>query len=157
MLPLWLKFAQRPMSKPRCQPLAPYPASLLIQKRYLLLLYTTPRSAANKCSDATFDFCNVTFAYSHNGRDDQVFLNFWLPSPANFRNRYLSAGGGLAINSGLTTSGSLPGGTQYGAVSGLTDGGFGSFTNQFDNVSFFRMIPSTGKLFTCLDIKHIRS
>lgn len=84
--------------------------------------------------DATFDFCNVTLAYSHNGRDDQVLLNFWLPTLANFQNRYLSTGGGgLAINSGLTTSGSLPGGVSYGAVAGLTDGGFGGFTVQDDS------------------------
>lgn len=74
--------------------------------------------------DAVFDFCNVTFAYSHNGLDDQVLVNYWLPTPANFQNRYLSTGGGgLAINSGTSSSGSLPGGVMYGAVSGLTDGG----------------------------------
>jgi tannase len=61
----------------------------------------------------------VTMAYTHNGRDDQVLLNYWLPAPANFKNRYLATGGGgLAINSGLTTSGSLPGGLLYGAVAG---------------------------------------
>jgi tannase len=98
-------------------------------------VYNASASGQHMFSDATFDFCDVTFAYSHNGRDDQVFLNFWLPTPANFQNRYLSTGGGgLAINSGLTTSGSLPGGVQYGAVSGLTDGGFGGFTNQVDSI-----------------------
>ena len=85
--------------------------------------------------DAVFDFCNVTFAYSHNGLDDQVLVNYWLPTPANFQNRYLSTGGGgLAINSGTSSSGSLPGGVMYGAVSGLTDGGFGSFETQMDAV-----------------------
>ena len=78
--------------------------------------------------DAVFDYCNVTFAYSHVGLNDQVLVNYWLPTPANFKNRYLSTGGGgLAINSGITSSGSLPGGVMYGAVTGLTDGGFGSF------------------------------
>ncbi|TVY78548.1 Tannase [Lachnellula suecica] len=92
-------------------------------------------SGQNMYPDAVFSFCNITFAYTHNGRNDQVLLNYWLPAPANFQNRYLSTGGGgLAINSGLTTSGSLPGGVQYGAVSGLTDGGFGGFTKQFDSV-----------------------
>jgi tannase len=85
--------------------------------------------------DAVFDYCNVTFAYSHAARNDQVLVNYWLPTPANFQNRYLSTGGGaLAINSGTTTNGSLPGGVIYGAVSGLTDGGFGSFTNQLNTV-----------------------
>lgn len=75
----------------------------------------------------------VTFAYTHNGRNDQVLLNYWLPTPASFKNRYLSTGGGgLAINSGTSSSGSLPGGILYGAVAGLTDGGFGGFTTQMD-------------------------
>ncbi|KAI9694812.1 MAG: hypothetical protein M1822_000428 [Bathelium mastoideum] len=82
--------------------------------------------------DAIFDYCNVTFAYSHNGLDDQVLLNYWLPSPSEFKNRYLSTGGGgYAISSG---SRSLPGGIIYGAVAGTTDGGFGSFSTNFDNV-----------------------
>ncbi|OJJ50236.1 hypothetical protein ASPZODRAFT_128862 [Penicilliopsis zonata CBS 506.65] len=81
---------------------------------------------------ANFDFCAIQFAYSHAGLDDTVLLEFWLPSPVNFQNRYLSTGGGgMAINSG---NDSLPGGVQYGAVSGITDGGFGSFDNEFDSV-----------------------
>ena len=92
-------------------------------------VYNASSSGSLMFPDATFDYCNITMAYSHNGRDDQVLLNFWTPSPENFQNRWLSTGGGgLAINSGVTTSGSLPGGVQYGAVSGLTDGGFGGFT-----------------------------
>jgi tannase len=98
-------------------------------------VYNASTTAQNFFPAATFDFCNVTFAYSHNGRNDRVLLNYWLPTPAKFQNRYLSTGGGgLAINSGLTTSGSLPGGVQYGAVTGLTDGGFGGFTTQWDAV-----------------------
>lgn len=79
---------------------------------------------------ATLDYCQVTFKYSHNGRNDSVALTYWLPSPANFQNRYLATGGGgYAINSGTGTTGSLPGGVEYGAVAGLTDGGFGIFQN----------------------------
>jgi len=92
-------------------------------------VYNASSSGSVMFPDAIFDYCNITMAYSHNGRGDQVVLNFWTPSPENFQNRWLSTGGGgLAINSGITTSGSLPGGVQYGAVSGLTDGGFGGFT-----------------------------
>lgn len=102
-------------------------------------VYNASASGSDMFPDATFDYCNVTMAYSHNGRDDQVLLNFWVPAPDKFQNRWLSTGGaGLAINSGVTTSGSLPGGVQYGAVSGLTDGGFGGFTT----VSFFLPLPS---------------
>ena len=92
-------------------------------------------SGQNFYPDATFDYCNVTFAYTHDGRDDLVNVNYWLPSPANFKNRYLSTGGGgFFINSGTASSGSLPGGIIYGAVAGLTDGGFGGFTSSFDSV-----------------------
>ncbi|KAK5191871.1 hypothetical protein LTR99_008398 [Exophiala xenobiotica] len=82
--------------------------------------------------DAVFDYCNVSFAYSHDGRNDQVLLWYWLPSPDNFKNRFLSTGGGgYAINSG---NGSLPGGIIYGAAAGATDGGFGSFSTNADQV-----------------------
>jgi tannase len=83
--------------------------------------------------DATFDYCNVTFAYSHDGRHDKVQLTYWLPTPANFRNRLLSTGGGgYLISSG---SGSLPGGIIYGAAAGTTDAGFGSLNTQYDTVN----------------------
>lgn len=80
---------------------------------------------------ANFDYCNVTFTYSHGGLDDSVLLTFWLPTPDAFQNRYLfTGGGGYAINSQL---GSLPGGVMYGAVASQTDGGFGEFqTNAID-------------------------
>ncbi|KAK8150421.1 hypothetical protein G3M48_002162 [Beauveria asiatica] len=82
---------------------------------------------------ATIRYCNVTFAYSHNGiADHLVHVSYWIPAPSEFRNRYLSTGGGgLAINSG---SSSLPIGIVNGAVSGITDGGFGSFNTQWDSV-----------------------
>lgn len=41
----------------------------------------------------TYDFCDVNFTYSHAGRGDQVSLNYWLPDPSTFKNRYLSTGG----------------------------------------------------------------
>ena len=82
--------------------------------------------------DATFDYCDVTFAYTHLGRDDRTQVRYWMPVPENFQNRFLSTGGGgFAINSGTM---SLPGGVQYGAVSGATDGGFGNFTINLDKV-----------------------
>ena len=82
---------------------------------------------------STIDYCNITFAYSHNNIDnDKVHVTYWLPSPSAFRNRYVSTGGGgLAINSG---TGSIPSGVIVGAVSGLTDGGFGGFQTNWDSV-----------------------
>ena len=51
---------------------------------------------------STFDYCNLTFAYSHNGIEgDIVHVQYWLPAPGQFQNRYVSTGGGgWAINSG---------------------------------------------------------
>jgi len=80
---------------------------------------------------ATIDYCNVAFAYSHDGiANDKVHVTYWLPAPSAFRNRYVSTGGGgLAINSG---TGYIPSGVIVGAVSGITDGGFGSFQTNCD-------------------------
>jgi tannase len=106
------------------------PSSVLVNP-----VTNTSVSNSNMFPDGVFDYCNVTFAYTHNGRGDQVLVTYWLPTPDTFQNRYLSTGGGgLAINSGTTSSGSLPGGIIYGAVAGATDGGFGSFDTQFDAV-----------------------
>ncbi|KAI1057388.1 hypothetical protein LB507_011538 [Fusarium sp. FIESC RH6] len=82
---------------------------------------------------ASADYCNLTFAYSHNGiPDDIVHVSYWLPAPGKFQNRYVSTGGGgLAINSGSQYA---PSGLIVGAVSGITDGGFGSFDTQWDEV-----------------------
>ncbi|KAJ6014981.1 hypothetical protein N7540_009572 [Penicillium herquei] len=77
-------------------------------------------------------YCNVSFAYSHAGRGDSVLVWYWLPAPSNFKNRYLSTGGGgYSITS---TDTSIPGGIIYGASAGTTDGGFGSFDTTVDEV-----------------------
>jgi tannase len=74
----------------------------------------------------------MTLAYAHPGKNDRVQLNFWLPAPEDFKNRWFSTGGGgLAINSGDNY---LPGGLMYGGVSGRTDGGFGSFDTKLSGV-----------------------
>ncbi|KAI0442425.1 tannase and feruloyl esterase [Xylaria telfairii] len=80
---------------------------------------------------AVVDYCTVTFAYSHNGlNNDTVHVSYLVPSPEKFSKRYLSTGGGgLAINSGTQYT---QGGIVAGAVAGITDGGFGSFNTQFD-------------------------
>jgi tannase len=85
---------------------------------------TNVSASSNFFSSATIEYCNVTFAYTHNGRDDPVLVVYWLPAPDKFENCYLSTGGdGYSIYSGPQ---SLPGGVIYGAVSGATDEGFGS-------------------------------
>ncbi|KAI8965488.1 feruloyl esterase-like protein B precursor [Daldinia sp. FL1419] len=82
---------------------------------------------------AEIDYCNITFAYSHDGiANDAVHVSYLVPPPEKFLNRYVSTGGGgLAINSGLSFS---PVGVISGAVSGITDGGFGNFNTQYDKV-----------------------
>ncbi|KAK3356430.1 Tannase/feruloyl esterase [Lasiosphaeria hispida] len=82
---------------------------------------------------ATLDYCNVTFAYSHdNIPGDVVHVTYWLPSARQFQNRYVSTGGGgLAINSGKSA---IPSGVIAGAVSGITDGGFGNFNTMWNKV-----------------------
>lgn len=98
-----------------------------------VLNYTVGATDSNFFPAATFDYCNVTFTYSHDGRDDSVLLTVWLPTPDNFENRFLTTGGGgYAINSQL---GSLPGGVMYGAAAGQTDGGFGA--DQTNAISTF--------------------
>ncbi|RAH75890.1 tannase and feruloyl esterase [Aspergillus japonicus CBS 114.51] len=90
-------------------------------------------SSSNFFPTATISYCDVTFNYTHIGRNDRVALTYWLPAPADFQNRFLTTGGeAYEINEGSGTSGSLPGGVMYGAVSGLTDGGFNG--QSFDDV-----------------------
>lgn len=82
--------------------------------------------------NATYDYCNVTFSYTHNGRGDNVNLQYWLPSPAKFQKRFLATSGmAYSINGGTN---SLPGGVMYGAVAGITDGGFVVFDNSLGTV-----------------------
>ncbi|KAM0135386.1 hypothetical protein ACHAQE_003703 [Botrytis cinerea] len=78
-------------------------------------------------------YCNVTIAYSHNGiADDLVHVSFWVPEPDKFQNRYVTTGGsGLSINAGAVSN---PTGVIVGAVSGYTDGGFGTFDSSWDEV-----------------------
>ncbi|RAK97936.1 tannase [Aspergillus ibericus CBS 121593] len=95
-------------------------------------VYNLSTSGSAVYPATTIDYCNVTLAYSHNGRDNNVQVRFWLPSPEKFANRYLSTGGAdYYVNQGTQQ---LPGGVMYGAVSGSTDGGFGSFDTGVDEI-----------------------
>ncbi|KAI2620916.1 feruloyl esterase-like protein B precursor [Hypomontagnella submonticulosa] len=95
---------------------------------------TTNRSVSSPWyQSAVVEYCNVTFVYSHNGiANDIVHVSYLVPPPEKFANRYVSTGGGgLAINSGGSLS---PTGILVGAVSGVTDGGFGIFNTVYDKV-----------------------
>lgn len=70
--------------------------------------------------------------FAHDGADDNLIVGYYMPSPANFKNRFLATGGGAyAINS---ASSSAPGGVMYGAAAEYTDGGFGGFGVDFDTI-----------------------
>jgi tannase len=95
-------------------------------------VYNASTSASDFFPAATYDYCNITFSYTHTGKSDIVHVQYWLPSPDQYKKRFLATGGGgFAINSGTQ---SFPGGVQYGAAAGSTDGGFGSFSTNMDEV-----------------------
>lgn len=58
-------------------------------------------------------------------------MQFWLPVRSNFSNRYLTVGGGGWSVSGRADQAA---GLSYGAVSGITDGGFGGFSSSLTSV-----------------------
>ncbi|KAI1643204.1 feruloyl esterase-like protein B precursor [Daldinia loculata] len=95
------------------------------------ILATNKSVSSEWFGTSVIDYCNITFAYSHDGIvNDVVHVSYLVPPPDKFLNRYVSTGGGgLAINSGSRFS---PVGVISGAVSGITDGGFGNFDTQYD-------------------------
>lgn len=44
----------------------------------------TSVSGQIKFPDAVFDDCNVIYAYSHDGENDQVLVDYWLPTPDGY-------------------------------------------------------------------------
>lgn len=110
-----------------------YPGITIDSSSTTAALVTNSSTTSEWFPTETIEYCNVTFAYSHNGiTDDIVHVSYLVPAPEDFKNRYVSTGGGgLAINSGSTYS---PSGIIVGAVSGITDGGFGDFDTQWDAV-----------------------
>ncbi|TPR01049.1 Integral peroxisomal membrane peroxin family protein [Aspergillus niger] len=94
-------------------------------------VYNESTAGSDYYPAGTYDYCNITMTYSHAGKDDSVLLQFWMPTPDDFQNRWVSTGGfGFAIN----VASNVPAGLPYGAVAGRTDGGFGSFDTQFSSV-----------------------
>lgn len=72
----------------------------------------------------TYDYCNVTLDYSHTGKSDTVKLNYILPSPDVFLNRFL-VNGGFAYQLNVD----FLGGLIYGAATGGTDAGYGALSS----------------------------
>ncbi|KAH8658453.1 putative tannase [Xylariales sp. PMI_506] len=70
-----------------------------------------------------YDYCNVTLSYVHTGTTDIIKLNYIMPSPDVFLNRFLVTGG-YAYQLNTDFLGSL----VYGAATGGTDGGYGALS-----------------------------
>ncbi|KAJ5913924.1 tannase and feruloyl esterase [Penicillium tannophilum] len=92
-------------------------------------------------TDATFwenvniDFCEVSFAYSHDNQDDKIVVEYWMPLAENFQNRFLATGGAAYQISNGSGGADMSGGVAYGAVTGLTDGGLPYWgSTDFDDV-----------------------
>ncbi|CAI7581821.1 unnamed protein product [Penicillium pancosmium] len=92
-------------------------------------------------TDATFwenvniDFCEVSFAYSHDNQDDRIVVEYWMPLAENFQNRFLATGGSAYEISNGSGGADMSGGVAYGAVTGLTDGGLPYWgSTDFDDV-----------------------
>ncbi|KAL4762225.1 Tannase/feruloyl esterase [Aspergillus foveolatus] len=83
-------------------------------------------------SSSSYDYCNVTVAYTHTGKNDKVVVKYAFPSPSEFKNRFYVAGGG-----GYSLSSDATGGLEYGAVSGATDAGYDAFDYSFDEVVLY--------------------
>lgn len=106
------------------------PSSLIVETVTNYTLTSSSVETGANGPNATYEFCNVTFAYSHDGRSDRVLVNYFLPPYDSFQNRYLSTGGGgYAINSGASGAEDA---LVYGAVGGRTDGGFGGFSVNYN-------------------------
>jgi tannase len=94
-------------------------------------VYNASSTGENMFPNSVIDYCNVTFAYTHDGKGDKVQVEYWMPSPSNFKNRYQTQGGG---GYAISAQSSLAAGVTYGAATGTTDAGFGSFSTNFDAV-----------------------
>lgn len=83
-------------------------------------------------SSANYPYCNVTVAYTHTGRGDQVIVKYAFPQPSDFKNRFYTAGGG-----GYSLVSDATSGLSYGAVGGATDAGYDGFNDSFDEVVLY--------------------
>lgn len=86
----------------------------------------------NVAESSNYSYCNISVSYAHTGKDDVVVLNYALPDPSNFKNRFYVAGGG-----GYSLSSSSTGGLSYGAASCCTDAGCDAFSTSYDDVVLY--------------------
>lgn len=86
----------------------------------------------NVAESSNYSYCNISVSYAHTGKDDTVVLNYALPDPSDFENRFYVAGG-----FGYTLSTSSTGGLSYGAASGCTDAVYDGFSTSYDELVLF--------------------
>ena len=86
----------------------------------------------NVAESSNYSYCNISVSYAHTGKNDTVVLNYALPDPSNFENRFYVAGGG-----GYSLSSSSTSGLSYGAAGGCTDAGYDAFYTSYDEVVLF--------------------
>ncbi|WWC93544.1 hypothetical protein V866_000379 [Kwoniella sp. B9012] len=88
---------------------------------------TSSSSTSTSTSSSSTSYCNVTLSYTHAGSSDTVNLVYAFPAPDDYKSRfYVGGGGGYSLNSDAT------GGLDYGAASGVTDGGYDAFNYSYD-------------------------
>ncbi|KAF7540538.1 hypothetical protein G7Z17_g12165 [Cylindrodendrum hubeiense] len=83
-------------------------------------------------STTAYNYCNVTFSYTHTGKGDEVVVKYAFLPPSEFKNRFYVAGGG-----GYSLSSDATGGLGYGAASGATDAGYDAFNYSYDEVVLY--------------------
>jgi hypothetical protein len=66
-----------------------YPGITIDASSTTTYLVTNSSVSSDWYPTATIEYCNVTFAYSHNGiSGDVVHVTYWVPAPDAFQNRY---------------------------------------------------------------------
>lgn len=98
----------------------------------------------NVAESSNYSYCNISVSYAHTGKNDTVVLNYALPDPSNFENRfYVAGGGGYSLSSSSTSS--LSYGAAGGALMLVTMPSIHHMTRWF----FLAMVLSTGMQLTC--------
>lgn len=95
-------------------------------------VYNATINSKTSDSSGVYSYCNVTVAYAHVGKNDNVVLKFAFPSPSAFKKRFYGPGGG-----GYSLASDATGGLFYGAASGVTDGGYDAFSNAYNEVVLY--------------------
>ncbi|KAH8653750.1 Tannase/feruloyl esterase [Xylariales sp. PMI_506] len=81
---------------------------------------------------AIYTYCNITVSYTHTGKGDTVVLTYAFPSPDSYMHRFYVFGGEAWSLATDATAG-----LEYGAVGGVTDGGYDNANTAYDEVFLY--------------------